>query len=173
MIELIVFDWGDTVMRDMPQYGGPMVEWPHVEAMPEIETALQTLKPAYRLALATNAAESGAEKVRAALARAGLDDYFDVVLTARELGVSKPDPAFFDALLAACGCVPHQAVMVGDNYRTDIVGAKLASLWAVWYNAAHADPPGDSALGPDAEIGALSELAAVIRTLDLHAPGSA
>ncbi len=173
MIELVVFDWGDTVMRDMPQYGGPMVDWPHVEAMPEIEMALRALKPAYRLALATNAAASGAEHVRAALARVGLDELFDSILTARELGVSKPDPAFFDALLAACGCMPHQAVMVGDNFRTDIVGAKLASLWAVWYNPTHAAPPGDSALAADAEIGALSDLAAAIRALDVLAPGSA
>lgn len=173
MIEVIVFDCGDTVMRDISHYAGPMVEWPHVEAMPEIEAALQALKPAYRLAMATNALESGADRVRAALARVGLDGYFEVVLTARELGVSKPDPAFFDALLAACGCVPHQAVMVGDSFRTDVVGAKLASMWAVWYNPGGDDPPGDSALMPDAEIGALSDLAAVIRALDLHAPGSA
>jgi HAD superfamily hydrolase (TIGR01509 family) len=173
MIELIVFDWGDTVMRDMPEYGGPMVEWPHVEAMPGIAAALHALKPAYQLALATNAAVSGAERVRGALARVGLEQWFDVVLTASELGVCKPDPAFFDALLAESGCLPHHAVMVGDNFRTDIVGAKLASLWAVWYNPTHADPPADAVPQPDAVIHTLDDLPAAIHTLDSRAPGSA
>jgi FMN phosphatase YigB (HAD superfamily) len=88
MIEVVIFDWGDTVMRDFPQYAGPMVEWPRVEAVPGIADALRALSPDFRLALATNAAASGAEKARAALARVGLDTYFTYVLTARELGVS-------------------------------------------------------------------------------------
>ena len=30
----VVWDWGDTLMRDIPGQKGPMVDWPHVEAMP-------------------------------------------------------------------------------------------------------------------------------------------
>jgi HAD superfamily hydrolase (TIGR01493 family) len=171
MIEVVIFDWGDTVMRDFPQYAGPMVEWPRVEAVPGIADALRALSPDFRLALATNAAASGAEKARAALARVGLDTYFTYVLTARELGVSKPDPAFFERALEVCGCVPHRAVMVGDNFRTDIVGAKHASLLAVWYNPRRDSAPPEVPITPDATIHDLGDLAAAIRDLDRRAAG--
>ncbi|MBW6469119.1 MAG: hypothetical protein K0B85_08190 [Coriobacteriia bacterium] len=28
----VLFDWGDTLMVDCPEYSGPMRAWPHVEA---------------------------------------------------------------------------------------------------------------------------------------------
>lgn len=172
MIELVIFDWGDTVMRDFPDYAGPMVDWPRVEAVPGITEALAALQPDYDLALATNAAASGADQVRAALARARLHGYFNAVLTARELVVSKPDPAFFEAILAAFDCVPHHAVMVGDTFRTDIVGAKHASLYAIWYNPAGDPPPADVPIQADAVIQSLQELDAAIRTLDRRVGGT-
>lgn len=171
MIDVVMFDWGDTVMRDFPQYAGPMVEWPEVEAMPGIADALRALAADYRLVLATNAAASGAGMARAALARVGLDAYFAYVLTARELGVSKPDPGFFERVLEVCGCVPHRAVMVGDNFRTDIVGAKHASLHAIWYNRRAELPPADVPIAPDATIRDLGDLPAVIRRLHDRADG--
>ncbi len=171
MIEVVIFDWGDTVMRDFPQYAGAMVDWPQVEAMPGIEAALRSLYMDYRLVLATNAAASGAEKARAALARVGLDSFFSHVLTARELGVSKPDPGFFERVLEICGSVPHRAVMVGDNFRTDMVGAKHASLRAVWYNPrGDAAPPGVP-IQPDAILHDLRDLPSTIRALDHRAAG--
>lgn len=171
MIKLVIFDCGDTVMRDFPQYAGPMADWPRVESMPGIAAALAALHPDRALAMATNAAESGAERVREALARVGLDGYFSAIVTARDIGVSKPDPAFFEAILAAFDCVPHQAVMVGDSFRTDIVGAKHASLHTVWYNAVGEAPPPDVPFRADAEIRDLLQLDAVIRTLDHSAEG--
>ena len=83
MIDVVIFDWGDTVMRDFPQYAGPMAGWPEVAAMPGITEALRTLAADYRLVLATNAAASGADRARAALARVELDTYFAYVLTAQ------------------------------------------------------------------------------------------
>jgi putative hydrolase of the HAD superfamily len=171
MIDVVIFDWGDTVMRDFPQFAGPMVDWPEVAAMPGIRDALRTLAADYRLVLATNAAASGAQTVRAALARVGLDDYFAHVLTARELGVSKPDPGFFERVLEVCGGVPHRAVMVGDSFRTDIVGAKHASLRAIWYNPRGEAPPADVPITPDATIRELGDLPAAIRRLDNRAAG--
>ncbi len=171
MIDVVIFDWGDTVMRDFPQYGGPMAEWPEVEAMPGITDALRALAADYRLVLATNAAASGAGMARAALARVGLDTYFTYILTARELGVSKPDPGFFERVLEVCGSVPHRAVMVGDNFRTDIVGAKHASLHAIWYNLRAESPPADVPITPDDTIRDLADLPAAIRRLHDRADG--
>jgi len=165
MIRWIIFDWGNTVMRELPHYDGAMVDWPHVEAMPGIEQALQTLRPHYQLAIATNAQLSDADKVRGALHRLHLDLYFDVIITAIELGVQKPDPAFFEAVLQLCGCAPEEAVMVGDSYLKDVLGAWQAGLRTIWYNW-DSTPPPETPLCADAEIRDLADLSAVLGTLE-------
>ncbi len=171
MLDLIIFDWGNTVMRDFPDFSGPMVTWPRVEAMPGIEEALAALQGSYRLVLASNAYESDAALARRALERVGLSSYFHLILTSHELGAAKPDPAFFEAVLALYNTVPHRAVMVGDNFRTDIVGAKYAGLWAVWYNPGGAIQPADVPFAADAEIRSFDGLADVIQQIDSRAGG--
>jgi len=163
VIRWVIFDWGDTIMRDRPEFRGPMASWPQVEAMPGADAMLAALRGCYRLALATNAAESGAELVCAALARVGLDGAFEVIVTARELGASKPDPAFFAAVLAACDCAPGEAVMVGDSLARDVLPARAAGMRGVWYC------PGADALagagGADAIVRDLRELPGVLDDL--------
>jgi putative hydrolase of the HAD superfamily len=46
----------------------------------------------------------------------------------------KPDPRIFAIALDQLGCVPDEAMMVGDNWSADIVGAQAAGLRAVWIN---------------------------------------
>jgi putative hydrolase of the HAD superfamily len=164
MIQWILFDWGGTVMLEFPQYDGPMVDWPEVRGMPNIDSALQALHANYKLALATNAAASGAAQVRAALRRLNLDTYFDVIITAKELGHSKPDPAFFQAVLAECGCTPDVAVMVGDSAERDVLGAQRVGMRGVWYH--WNDDPLPPTVTPDAEIHDLADLPAAIAALD-------
>jgi putative hydrolase of the HAD superfamily len=131
LLRALLFDWGDTIMRVLP-YPGPMFRWPEVAAVPGAAAALAALHGRYRLALATNAADSGAGEVRAALARVDLAGCFDLVLTARELGARKPSRDFYRAALEALGCDASEAVMVGDDYETDILGAKVTGLRTIW-----------------------------------------
>lgn len=162
----VIFDWGDTVMRTFPQYAGPMADWPEVAAMPGAAAALAALRGRYRLALATNARDSDPMAVRTALRRGGLDGYFDLVVTAKELGAAKPAAAFFRAALARLGCAPDEAAMVGDSYDADVAGAKAAGLRAVWYNPAQAACPEPHPVY-DAEIGRLADLPAALAGLRL------
>jgi len=166
MIRVILFDWGDTVMRLFPDRQGPMACWPEVMAVPGVEEALQSLQPCYHLALATNASESGAGLVRAALRRVGLEAYFASVFTARELGVRKPDPGFFHAVLREAACAPEEAVMVGDEYSGDVVGAKEVGLRAIWFNAHGAACPVVHPLH-DGEVRSMAELPAAVAGLRL------
>ena len=53
-IKAIVFDWGDTVMRDFP-FEGAMKDWPFVAAIPGIEDTLAELKKKYILVMGSNA----------------------------------------------------------------------------------------------------------------------
>lgn len=149
-------------MRVFPQYQGPMAYWPQVEAVPGIEEALGTLHPYYRLILATNAAESGAVLVREALRRVGLEEWFHAVFTARELGVCKPAPAFFAALLQEIGCAPSQAAMIGNDYAADIIGAKRAGMVTIWFNPQASTCPSIPPLH-DVEIRAMIELPTILK----------
>lgn len=163
-IKAVLFDWGDTVMRVFPRCPGAMAHWPHVEATDGVGDALATLHGRYRLAMITNAADSDEALVREALRRVALNDFFDVVLTARELGVHKPDPAFFSLAAQVAGCRPEEAVMVGDDYRADIAGARRAGLRTVWYNPGGVPLP-TGAEPPDTRIASMSELVPALERL--------
>jgi len=166
MMRVLIFDWGDTVMRVFPGYAGPMADWPEVAAAPGVEVALTALAPHHLLALATNAADSGAALVRVALQRAGLARYFALVFTARELGARKPEPAFFEALLREMDCAADEAVMIGDDYAADVAGAKAAGLRGVWFNPAGAACP-DSHPLYDAVVTELADLPAALAAIRL------
>lgn len=165
MIQLIVFDWGDTVMREQPSFSGKMVNAPHVEAMPGIEAALIALRARWRLVMASNAQDSTPPDVRAALRRVGLDAYFERIFTSSTMGVAKPSPAFFEAVLRDCQCPPQEAVNVGDTFEKDIVGPKQAGMHAIWYNWKNALLPSGALLLPDATITDLAGLAAALDAL--------
>ena len=56
--QVILFDWGDTVMRAFPDETGPMEGWRRVEAMPGIQDVLALPMGSAQIVLATNAADS-------------------------------------------------------------------------------------------------------------------
>lgn len=131
-ISLILFDWGNTLMRDIPGMSGPMAHWPEVEAMPGAFNLLQNLRSRYRLCLASNAGDSDAELIRQALARVGLADFFEKILTSKELETLKPDPEFFKRAMIQLNCNPGEALTVGDNLDKDIVPAKSVGIQTCW-----------------------------------------
>ncbi len=61
----------------------------------------------------------------------GLAPYLDFCLTSAEVGAEKPDPAIFVAALERAGVKPSEAVHVGDQPRSDLVGARGAGLHAI------------------------------------------
>jgi FMN phosphatase YigB (HAD superfamily) len=160
-VEVVLLDWGNTLMVDDGSRPGPMATWDRVAATPGAHEALRRLHPRYRLVIATNAEESGAPEVRAALARVGLDGLVDDIVTSRDVGVRKPDPAFFAAALrvgfADRAPLPGRAVMVGDSWENDVVGAAAAGLRTIWLRDPGARRP-EGATAPDAEIAHMSQL---------------
>ena len=134
----LLFDWGNTLMEDIPGFSGPMAGWPRVAVIPGVPETLAGLKPAWRLAMATNAADSDEPDIRAALRRAALDPLIDEIYCFRRLGCKKPSPEFFLAVLADLGLPAGRVVMVGDSLEGDILGAVRAGLRAVWF---HPDGP--------------------------------
>ena len=62
--------------------------------------------------------------IRDSLDTWGLGQYFSVIASSAELGVSKPDSEIFLQALAMADCKPENAVMVGDRLDNDIRPAK-------------------------------------------------
>lgn len=48
--------------------------------------------------------------------------------------IGKPSPYLFEHVMNRYGIAPDHCVMVGDNYRTDIIGGSQAGLKTVWIN---------------------------------------
>jgi HAD superfamily hydrolase (TIGR01549 family) len=61
----------------------------------------------------------------------GLAPYLDVLLISAVEGMAKPAPEFFWLACGRAGVEPGDAVMIGDSYRADVVGARSAGLDAV------------------------------------------
>jgi putative hydrolase of the HAD superfamily len=162
----LVFDWGNTLMRIFPQYSGPMSGWPEVAEVDGAVEALEALLGRYPMVVATNAADSKAEQVWKALRRAGLGEYFKAVFTSGELDSKKPELRFFRQLESVLARAPYHLVMVGDDFRGDVLGAKLAGWKAIWYNPGWQTAPGLVPLH-DAEIHDLRELPRALAHLSL------
>ncbi len=141
----IVWDWGDTLMRDIPGQVGPMVEWPRVEAMPGASDALEALARYPIHCVASNATESDGEMIAEALERVGLRQHFSHFFTSSELGVSKPDPGFFEAVAREVGVPPRHLLSVGDNLGKDILPAKAAGMATILVSAAGGEETPESA----------------------------
>jgi HAD superfamily hydrolase (TIGR01549 family) len=71
----------------------------------------------------------------------GLAAHVDALVVSEEAGVSKPDPAIFEIALKAVGAHADEAVMLGDSWSTDIVGARTAGIRAVWFNPLRLESP--------------------------------
>ena len=136
----LLFDWGDTLMRVFPLSPGPMHTWPRVEAMPGAIDVLAALRPNWQLALATNAADSHEADIWAALQRVGLDALLDRVYCFRKIGHRKPAPEFYTYILEDLGISASQAMMVGDDFDADVLGANQVGMYGVWINEGGAVP---------------------------------
>ena len=65
------------------------------------------------------------------LARVGLADELDGVVTSAAVGARKPDPRLFEAALEVAGCAADDALHVGDTPTEDVEGAKAAGIRAL------------------------------------------
>ena len=153
----LIFDWGNTVMKEFPQYSGPMAEWPEVAAVDGILPALSHLDGKYRLIIGTNARESSAEQVRSALKRVNLDQPFEYVFTFAETRARKPEVEFFRSIERLMGEFRDSMVMIGDTYTVDITGAKRAGWKAVLLNPQNTPCPSCMPLH-DIEINSMDQL---------------
>lgn len=68
----------------------------------------------------------------AVLQQEGYGAWVGAVADSACVGVTKPDPALFRHALDALGVAPTEALMVGDSWARDVVGASGAGMRAAW-----------------------------------------
>jgi putative hydrolase of the HAD superfamily len=130
----VLFDWGDTVMRDDPASTIPMVEWQTVEAIEGIADVLDEIYSSGRqIILATSAAISDEDQIRGALRRADLDRYFSRIYCFQNTQLPKGE-AFYRHILNDLHIPASDALMVGDGFEKDVQAANAIGIFAVWFN---------------------------------------
>ncbi|MGH8874496.1 MAG: HAD family hydrolase, partial [Acidimicrobiia bacterium] len=130
-----------------------------VPLFPDTRQAVERLADRRRLAVVSNGNLRPAES--------GLGDLIRVWVSAAAVGAAKPDPAVFRIALRRLHTAAEGAVMVGDSLHHDIAGARRAGVRSVWLNRAAI--VNDTGIDPDAEIGSLEELPALLAEWE---PGS-
>lgn len=95
------------------------------------EEILKLFRKNYKIAIVTNNLISEQEEK---LEYLGLDGYIDLMVTSEEARVPKPDPQIFNLLLTKLKARPEEAVMIGDSWEHDIVGAHNAGMKCIWLN---------------------------------------
>ena len=140
---LICFDLGDTLMieeSERKDADGVTLEADLIPGMAELIRDLSRLPVALALV-----ADTRAGTYRNVLAQHGLFDMFDAFAVSEELGIEKPHPRMFAHALAHSGvdAANARAVMVGNNYGRDVLGARAAGFEAVWFhwNTRYPAPP--------------------------------
>ena len=162
-IGVLIFDWGGTIMRELPGFQGPMANLPPLELVPGIAEALEQLSERLVCCVATNARTSGAALVGVALSRACVRHHFKHIFASRDMGMEKPAPGFFENVLQTVGVAPHECAMVGDDYRIDIVGAKNAGMQTIWFLEAGQETPASCA---DIVINSMMDLVSAVKALE-------
>jgi HAD superfamily hydrolase (TIGR01549 family) len=149
-------DWRDLMPRVQEAYGGFQVQ----DLYPDAMRALDALRTGgYRLAIVANQ-----PVVRTAELRA-LGVIADVVAMSDELGVWKPDPAFFARSLQLMGRPhPGDVAYVGDRVDNDVAPSRAAGMRAVWLRRGPwgviSDPP------PEGEAMVVDSLDELVERID-------
>lgn len=64
----------------------------------------------------------------------GLTKTIDYLIISEAIGAEKPDRAIYRAALAEARVRPRDAVMVGDSWTNDVLGARASGIRPVWFN---------------------------------------
>lgn len=96
------------------------------------------------------------------LSVSGLDQIFDHIFISDEIGIDKPNTAFFDAVWQTIGLFsPDTVLIVGDSLTSDIRGGNNAGIQTCWYNPKGLPLPAD--LRIDYNIRDLAEVLQIIK----------
>jgi HAD superfamily hydrolase (TIGR01662 family) len=139
MISHIIWDLGDTLIFG-PHDGmdlKPLYDYPEVRLRPKVkETLIQLQTMGYQQAIFSNTARSDSQIVKETMKRLDVDRFFVYIFaTQSELEpgkMQKPDQKAFRFVLDQLKIDHTQAIMVGNTWDTDILGANRSGMSAIW-----------------------------------------
>lgn len=92
---------------------------------------LKYLQDKYRMHIITNGFST---EQHIKIHRSGLHTFFKTITTSDDAGVKKPDPAIFNQAMLKASARPEAAVMIGDNFDADILGANNVGMHVIHYD---------------------------------------
>ncbi len=107
-------------------------------AVPGVGPLLRRLHRRVAIGVVSNNTTS---EQRTKLAFLGFERWVDHLVVSGEVGIAKPDRRIFEIALDRASATPEEAVMVGDSWANDILGARGAGIGAVWFNRFASAPP--------------------------------
>ncbi|MEO9482565.1 MAG: YjjG family noncanonical pyrimidine nucleotidase [Ekhidna sp.] len=99
--------------------------------MDDALTALHYLTNKYQLHIITNGFLDAQNRK---LSHSGIEKFFKVMITSECSDSRKPSPGIFEYSLSEAGATKAESIMIGDNPRTDIQGAKDFGMKTVFYD---------------------------------------
>lgn len=126
MIALALRRAGDDPALAAPAFEVFFAARQRVDCYPDALPALGRLAARYPLLTLSNG--------NADVDLAGIGAHFTAQVSARAVGVAKPDPRIFAHAAAAAGVAPHEVLHIGDDPVLDALGALDAGMQTAWIN---------------------------------------
>jgi len=132
-------------------------------AVPGAIELLQILKGSYTIGIiSNNLLDEQLHKMR----RIGITEHIDTFAISEEVGVAKPDPQIFEVALQRAGVTADEALLIGDSWANDILGALQVGIRPIWFNRNNTESP-DSSIP---EISSLTPAKNVLRYIRNESP---
>lgn len=71
------------------------------------------------------------------LQKSGISHFFNTVLCSEEIGFTKPHREIFQEAQRLTSCKTEHAIMIGDDFKADIIGALNAGWTAIHFDPEH------------------------------------
>jgi putative hydrolase of the HAD superfamily len=88
----------------------------------------------------------------------GLEGYFEKIITSELAGIQKPDQKIFKYALKQAEATEGRSLMIGDNFDSDILGARNSGIDQVYFNPEKKD----ASFKPTYEIKELQQLVNIL-----------
>jgi len=88
----------------------------------------------------------------------GIQKYFDVVLSAEEVGVLKPNQKVFEEAFRRANASASESIYIGDSLEADVRGPRNVGMDQIYYNV-HSKPHDES---PTHEVNHLLDIAEIL-----------
>lgn len=133
MITNIYFDWGDTLAY--PHMKNQFIKNKNANGVlyPDVLDILQYLHKKYKIGIITNSKHSKKGFIDA-LKKSNLIQYFSGAIVFSNETCKKPCKSIFLQALQKDNIIPCNAIMIGNEYQNDIIGARKCGINTLYVN---------------------------------------